>query len=77
MDFEATLVLPKEKYLRHVKSIEPELSLPLGRSTIRLEESPGDFYIYISSPDIVSFKASLNSITRWLNISEKIQEEVD
>lgn len=76
MNFEAKLVLPKDQYSRHIRAIEPELTMPLGRSSIRLEESPGDFYIYISSPDIVSFKATLSSLTRWLSLVERVHEEV-
>jgi tRNA threonylcarbamoyladenosine modification (KEOPS) complex Pcc1 subunit len=77
LEFEARLEFPKEEYRKHIRAISPELTTPLGRSRIDLEEAPDYFYIYIRSTDMVSFKASLNSITRWLNIFERVNDEVN
>lgn len=66
-----------EERQRYAKALEPEFRENVGRSTMRMEEGEKGFYIYIEAPDIVSLKASVSSLTRWLVIINRIMEEVN
>lgn len=62
---------------KFAKALEPEFKERIGRSSMEMHEGDDGFYIYIEAPDIVSLKASVSSLTRWLVIINKIMEEVN
>ena len=75
--FSVRIKFPKSEFKGHINSITPDLKEDVGRSSTRIEEDADNFYIYIEAPDIVSLKASVSSLTRWLVIINKIMEEVN
>ncbi len=48
----------------------------MGRSRLSLFFEKSSFIIYIEAPDIGAIRATLGSITKWINIAERIFEEV-
>lgn len=71
------LSFTEEERKKFAKALEPEFREKIGRSKMELHEGEDGFYIYIEAPDIVSLKASVSSLTRWLVIISKIMEEVN
>jgi len=74
------LKLPSEKKLQTVlRSLEPEVSSPTGRSRASLARE-GDFLILkIEARDTVALRAALNAYLRWtgsiLNVFQTLERE--
>lgn len=75
--FSVKLKFPKATFADHVRAILPDLGEDVGRSRSRVDQDDGFFYIYIEAPDTVSLRASIGSLTRWLNIVDRVFEEVE
>ncbi len=72
--FKVKLTLDRKNYEMYIKSIEPELTETFGRSRVYETLDKNNIYINIEAPDVPSFKASISSIARVLNVAKKILE---
>lgn len=72
--FHVKIELDRKMYSAHMAAMKPDLLSTVGRSKTRVEEDEDTFYIYIWSPDTVSLRAALGSITRWFKVINEVLE---
>ncbi len=70
--FSLAIKLEKNLFSKHVESIRENIDLKSGRTEVRIQENDGDFIIYIGAGDIVSLRAVMGSIQKWLVIADRI-----
>ncbi len=70
--FNLTIKLEKNLFSKHVESIRENIDSKSGRTEVSIQENNEDFIIYIGASDIVSLRAVMGSIQKWLVIADRI-----
>jgi tRNA threonylcarbamoyladenosine modification (KEOPS) complex Pcc1 subunit len=70
--FNLTIRLEKNMFSKHVDSIRENIDSRSGRTEVSIQENSEDFIIYIGASDIVSLRAVMGSIQKWLVIADRI-----
>ena len=70
--FNLIIRLEKNMFSKHVDSIRENIDSRSGRTEVSIQENSEDFIIYIGASDIVSLRAVMGSIQKWLVIADRI-----
>ena len=70
--FNLIIRLEKNMFSKHVESIRENIDSRSGRTEVSIQENSEDFIIYIGASDIVSLRAVMGSIQKWLVIADRI-----